>query len=177
MAAIEEELTAPSLSAAEAPVIEISETPAGRETMAAIAEELADAMRPRQNTLPYADKISNAPGAKSPSKMPAPRKTPPPSAPAPHDDGPEVTVTTSALDAGPPTPRPSPDELEIFELLTFIIRGNKVGDLSTDALRRRFVEQHLLHRVPAGSMDAVERIEVTPWTAKGTMVVRVWCRA
>jgi hypothetical protein len=177
LAAIEEELTAPSLSTAEAPVIEISETPAGRETMAAIAEELADAMRPRQNTLPYADKISNAPGAKSPSKMPAPRKTPPPSAPPVHDDGPEVTVTTTTLDAGPPTPRLGPDELEIFELFTFIIRGNKVGDLSTDALRRRFVEQHLLHRVPAGSMDAIERIEVTPWTAKGTMVVRVWCRA
>jgi hypothetical protein len=61
--------------------------------------------------------------------------------------------------------------------LTFIIRGNKVSDLSTDALRRRFVQEHLLHRVPSGSIDAVERIEVTPWTAKGTMVVRVWCRA
>lgn len=186
LAAIEEELTAPSLSTAEAPVIEISETPAGRETMAAIAEELADAMRPRMNTLPYDDKIKNAPGAKSPSKMPAPRDTPPPAVaakpatvtkPAAPDDGPEVTVTTSTLDAGPPTPRLRPDELEIFELLTFIIRGNKVGDLSTDALRRRFVEEHLLHRVPAGSIDAVERIEVTPWTAKGTMVVRVWCRA
>jgi hypothetical protein len=174
MAAIEQELSAPSLSTAEAPVIEISETPAGRETMAAIAEELADAMRPRMNTLPYEDRIKNAPGAKSPSKMPAPRDTP-----LPHtsDDGPEVTVTTSPLDAGPPTPRLKPDELEIFELLTFIIRGNKVGDLSTDALRRRFVESHLLHRVPDGSMDSVERIEVTPWTAKGTMVVRVWCRA
>ncbi|HVY27530.1 MAG TPA: hypothetical protein VHB79_13320 [Polyangiaceae bacterium] len=179
MAAIEEELAAPSLSTAEAPVIEISETPAGRETMAAIAEELADAMRPRMNTLPYEDKIKNAPGARSPSKMPAPRDTAPPAEPVAtaHDDGPEVTVTTSHLEAPPPTPRQAPEELEIFELLTFIIRGNKVGDLSTDALRRRFVQEHLLHRVPSGSIDAVERIEVTPWTAKGTMVVRVWCRA
>jgi hypothetical protein len=179
MAAIEEELAAPSLSTTEAPVIEISETPAGRETMAAIAEELADAMRPRMNTLPYGDKIKNAPGAKSPSKMPAPRDTAPPAEPAAvvQDDGPEVTVTTSHLDAPAPTPRLAPEELEIFELLTFIIRGNKVGDLSTDALRRRFVQEHLLHRVPSGSIDAVERIEVTPWTAKGTMVVRVWCRA
>jgi hypothetical protein len=178
MAAIEEELAAPSLSTTEAPVIEISETPAGRETMAAIAEELADAMRPRMNTLPYDDKIKNAPGAKSPSKMPAPRATPLPTQPrAQLDDGPELTVTTSPLEASPPTPRLAPDELEIFELLTFIIRGNKVGDLSTDALRRRFVQDHLLHRVPGGSIDAVERIEVTPWTAKGTMVVRVWCRA
>ena len=76
-----------------------------------------------------------------------------------------------------PTPRLAPGALEIFELLTFIIRGSNVGDLSTDGLRRRFVEEHLLHRVPSGSMTDVERIEVTPWTAKGTMVVRVWCKA
>jgi hypothetical protein len=180
MAAIEEELAAKSLSTAEAPMIEISETPAGRETMAAIVEELAEAMRPRLNTLPYADKISNAPGAKSPSRMPAPvaaaAAAPKPSkAPTPptQDDGPEVTVTA---DAAPLTPRLKPDALEIFELLTFIIRGSLVGDLSTDALRRRFVEEHLLHRVPSGSISDVERIEVTPWTAKGTMVMRVWCR-
>jgi hypothetical protein len=61
--------------------------------------------------------------------------------------------------------------------LTYINRLNKVGDLPTDALRRRFDDDNLLHRVPSGSPDAVERIEVTPWTAKGTMVVRVWCRA
>jgi hypothetical protein len=179
MAAIEEELAASRVSTAEAPVIEISETPVGRETMAAITEELAEAMRPRQNTVPYADKISNAPGARSPSRAPAP----PPSAapaktakiakPAKGDDGPEVTIND---EPAPPTPRLGPDVLEIFELLTFIIRGSGVGDLSTDALRRRFVAEHLLHRVPSGSIDDVERIEVTPWTAKGTMVVRVWCR-
>lgn len=169
MAAIEEEMSAPSLSTAEAPVIEVSEAPAGRETMAAIAEELANEMRPRQNTLPYADKISNAPGAKSPSRMPA--------APGASraSDGPEITVAGES--GAVPSPRITHDGVEIFELLTFIIRGNKVGDLSTDALRRRFVQAHLLHRVPSGSIDVVERIEVTPWTAKGTMVVRIWCKA
>jgi len=30
-------------------------------------------MRPRQNTLPYDDKIKNAPGARSPSRMPVPQ--------------------------------------------------------------------------------------------------------
>ena len=169
MAAIEEELAAPRVSAAEAPMIEISEAPAGRETLAAIAEELAESMRPRLNTLPYADKISNAPGARSPSRAPAP----PAPRPASADDGPEVTVS---VEPAPPTPRLAPEVLEIFELLTFIIRGSGVGDLSTDALRRRFVAEHLLHRVPSGSIDDVERIEVTPWTAKGTMVMRVWCR-
>lgn len=172
MAAIEEELAAPRRGSAEAPLIEISESPAGRETMAAIAEELAEAMRPRQNTLPYADKISNAPGARSPSRAPAPPAPPPPAATA--DDGPEVTIGSSEV--APLTPRLAPEALEIFELLTFIIRGSGAGDLSTDALRRRFVEEHLLHRVPSGAIADVERIEVTPWTAKGTMVMRVWCR-
>jgi len=175
MAAIEAELAAPRLANAEAPVIEISETPAGRETMAAIAEELAESMRPRQNTLPYADRISNAPGARSPSRAPAPPPAPPAPPPASKaDDGPEITI---GAEAAPLTPRLAPDVLEIFELLTFIVRGSGVGDLSTDALRRRFVEEHLLHRVPSGSIADVERIEVTPWTAKGTMVVRVWCRS
>lgn len=168
LAAIEAELTAPQLSSVEAPLIEISEAPAGRETMAAIAEELAEAMRPRQNTLPYGDRISNAPGA------PAPKRTPLPRPPAQSDDAPEVTIDA---EPAPPTARLAPEALEVFELLTFIIRGSGVGDLSTDALRRRFVEEHLLHRVPSGSMADVERIEVTPWTAKGTMVVRIWCRS
>ena len=175
LAAIEQELGAPSLSPADAPVIEISETPVGRDTMAAIAEELAGTMRPRQNTLPYDDKIRNAPGG-SPSRAPG-RSAPAPAPAAPVttlDSGPEVSFKE---DPAPITPRIAPESLEIFELLTFIVRGNQVGDLSTDALRRRFVETHLLHRVPSGSMDTVERIEVTPWTAKGTMVVRVWCRA
>ena len=163
-----------------APEVKLGYATAGRETMAAIAEELANEMRPRQNTLPYADRISNAPGARLPSRLPSPQadaprpSAPKPSAPTP-DDGPEVTVTAED-DVAPPTPRLAPDDVEIFELLTFIVRGNRIGDLSTDALRRRFVEQNLLHRIPGAAIDAVERIEVTPWTAKGTMVVRVWVR-
>lgn len=166
LAAIEAELAAPALGVAEAPSIEISETPAGRETMAAIEQELSDAARPRLHTLPYGDRISNAPGARAPSRAPA----------SPRDDTPEISVHAEA-DAAGEAPLDSPNLLEIFELLTFMVRGNEVGDLSTDALRRRFVAAHLLHRVPHHSLDAVERIEVTPWTAQGTMVVRVWCKA
>ena len=178
IAAIEQELSASRVSTAEAPVIEISEAPAGRETLAAIADELAQSMRPRQNTLPYPDKISNAPGARSPSRAPEPPPTAATKATKPAKatkatDGPELTPNA---EPAPSAPRLTPDVLEIFELLTFIVRGGGVGDLSTDALRRRFVAEHLLHRVPSGSIDDVERIDVTPWTAKGTMVVRVWCR-
>ena len=170
MAAIEQELATPSLSAAEAPLIEISEAPAGRETMAAIEHELSREMRPRQNTLPYADRIPNAPGARLPSKRPAAKSKPPQ-----HADVPELTATAPPPVALP-APLATPDALEIFELLTFIVRGSEIGDLSTDALRRRFVERNLLHRIPGGAIDAVERVEVTPWTAKGTMVVRIWSR-
>jgi hypothetical protein len=158
MAAIEQELGRASVGEAEPPLIEISEAPVGRATMAAIAEELAHDMRPRQNTLPYADRIPNAPGARSPSRAPAPPKKAKSSAP-------------------PAKPSEAQIGVEIFELLTFIVRGDQVGDLSGDAARRRFVERHLAHRLPGGTVDSVERIEVTPWTTQGTMVVRVWCRA
>lgn len=157
LAAIEEDLAAPSLRRADAPVIEISEAPAGRDTLAAIAEELADGGRARQSTVPYGDRIANAPGARSPSRAP--------------------DSASAAQGVAPEAPPPAPKALEIFELLTFIVRGSSAADHSTEALRRRFVSDHLLHRVPSGSMDAVERIEITPWTAKETIVVRVWCRA
>ena len=188
LAAIDEELASVLPSPAEAPLIEISEAPVGRDTMAAIAEELAGTGRARQDTLPYPDKIKNAPGARSPSRAPAAPKAEPPAAvaaavalapqreassPLAADPPDEVTVKVqrSALE-----PRPSVESIEIFELLTFIVRGTGVGDLSTYALRRKFVQDHLLRRVPSGSLDGVERIEVTPWTAKGTMVMRIWCR-
>lgn len=132
----------------DAPLIEITETPAGRETLAAIEMELTGPLRSRQDTTPYGDRISNAPGSRSPSRAPA-----------------------------PPAPQGQPGALEIFELVTFLVRGNQVGELSTDAHRRRFVEAHLLARIPGGTMAHVERVEVTPWTSQGTMVVRVWCRA
>jgi hypothetical protein len=178
LAAIDAELAHVLPSPAEAPVIEISETPVGRDTLAAIAEELVQPARMRQDTLPYPDKIKNAPGARSPSRAPAPpklaSKPPIPTSPLVAEPPDEVTVK---LQRPPIAPRPAPDGIEIFELLTFIVRGTGVGDLSTDPLRRKFVQDHLLGRVPSGSLDAVERIEVTPWTAKGTMVVRIWCRA
>ena len=192
LATIDAELTHAPPTVTEPPLLEISEAPAGRDTLAAIENELGATPRARQNTLPYEDKIKNAPGGRSPSRAPAPprRKTPPPPARvgSEADDGPdEVTVKTKlpvplrAPAPAAPTPGAAPSAgpaaLEIFELLTFIVRGSNVGDLSTDALRRCFVQEHLLRRVPGGSIDAVERIEVTPWTAKGTMVLRVWCRA
>lgn len=160
LAVIEAELAAPAASGAQPPHLEISESVAGRDTLAAIAEELSGPARPKQSTLRYGDRIANAPGAHLPSRPPlAPRHRAPTSAPA-----------ASPVAAAAPA-------LQIFELVTFIVRGSEAHDLGTEAERRSFVEQHLLHRVPRADMSAVERIEVTPWTAKGTMVLRVWCRA
>ncbi len=48
------------------PEIQVREAPAGRETLAAIAEELRPAIRPQLDTIPYADRIKNAPGAHTP---------------------------------------------------------------------------------------------------------------
>jgi hypothetical protein len=66
--------------------------------------------------------------------------------------------------------------LEIFEMMTYVVRGSDVARLSSEALRRAFVEEHLLSRLPVRSMAEIERVDVTPWTVPGTLVVRVWCR-
>jgi hypothetical protein len=80
--------------------------------------------------------------------------------------------------AAPPRPEaaPSKDAVEIFEMITFVVRGIEAAKLSSEPLRRRFVEASLLPRLPVSSMDAVDRVDVTPWTVQGTLVVRVWCR-
>ncbi len=135
-----------------------AEGPVGRETLALIAEE-ARPLRAPQSTLNYGDRISNAPGAKTPSRAPAPlvqRESPIRTA------GPE----SSAAEA----------PFAIFEMLTFVVQGPEIAQLSSEAVRRRFVEEHLLHRLPARNMAQVDRIDVTPWTVRGTVVVRVWCK-
>ena len=131
------------------PEITVREAVAGRETLAAILEEARPVPRPPQTTLPYGDRVSNAPGAKTPSS--APRRT-------------------------AAAPLPATSSVEIFEMMTFVVRGIEASRLSSDTLRRQFVAENLLARLPTPSMDAVDRVDVTPWTVQGTLVVRVWCR-
>jgi hypothetical protein len=76
----------------------------------------------------------------------------------------------------PVAPETAPEPLEIFEMATFVVRGPDAARLSTDALRRRFVEEHLMHRLPVTTLDEIDRVDVTPWTVRGTFVVRVWCK-
>jgi hypothetical protein len=60
-------------------------------------------------------------------------------------------------------------------MATFVVRGD-LAQLSSVAARRRFVTDRLLHRLPVESIEEVDRIDVTPWTVRGTVIVRVWCR-
>ncbi len=52
------------------PEVSVVEGPAGRETLALIAD-LARPARGPQSTLDYSDRIANAPGSKTPSRVPA----------------------------------------------------------------------------------------------------------
>jgi hypothetical protein len=61
-------------------------------------------------------------------------------------------------------------------MLTFVVQRPGATSLSTDASRRRFVEEHLLPRLPKASMQCVGRVDVTPWTSPDTVILRVWCK-
>lgn len=152
LAAITDELVfreKPPVNDDDGPEVSVAEGPAGRETLALIEGEARRVARSRQSTLDYGDRISNAPGAKTPSRAPAaPVKSPKPRNAAP----------------------------TIFEMLTFVVQDADVASLASEAQRRRFVEAHLLARLPAKSMAQVERVDVTPWTVQDTVVVRVWCK-
>jgi hypothetical protein len=163
MAAIAEELLTAAKPLAstpidDAPEVSFAEGPVGRETLALIVEE-ARPLRPPQSTLSYGDRISNAPGARTPSQAPAPSAAP-----------------DLATRAKPPESGTAEAPFAIFEMLTFVVQGPEIAQLSSDPVRRRFVEEHLLHRLPAKNMAQVDRVDVTPWTVRGTVVVRVWCK-
>lgn len=138
-----------------APEIFVRESVAGRETLAAILEEARPDGRAPLNTLRYGDRVSNAPGAKTPSTAP---------------------LATPAAAVATPAAAVAAAGVEIFEMMTYVVRGADASRLSSEVLRRSFVEEHLLPSLPTASMDDVDRVDVTPWTVQGTLVVRVWCR-
>ncbi|HEU5073332.1 MAG TPA: hypothetical protein VFU02_04155 [Polyangiaceae bacterium] len=153
-AAATEELTPPErvralAQAASSPDIAIGETLVGRETLAAIAEELSAQPRGPMSTMPYGDRISNAPGARVPSAPP-------------YDSGPEISISSSAVgretlaaisdDLAPQRndepitgvrPRATPEReapsssvqpthaaIDVFEMMTFVARG-EVSELAS----------------------------------------------
>ncbi|HET7541463.1 MAG TPA: hypothetical protein VFK05_16420 [Polyangiaceae bacterium] len=180
MAAIAEELVFREHSrpkpADDTPEVSLTVGPAGRETLAAI-ERAARPARARMATLDYGDRISNAPGAKTPSRTPGPPKEPTAKEPAQHQrPAARQKPAVHQKPASPPEPAPHVVAPTIFEMLTFVVQSVDVSSLASESQRRRFVEAHLLQRLPGRDMSCVERVDVTPWTVKETLVVRVWCK-
>lgn len=137
------------------PEVVVSYKPAGRETLEAITGEL----------VPLPTRFEQAAKTRRESSSP------------------EISVREGSIErdtlaaimaeAGA---EPAASELEIFELMTYVVRGGDVARLASESSRRSFVEKHLLARLPVSSMAEVERVDVTPWTVPGTLVVRAWCR-
>jgi hypothetical protein len=192
MAAISEELVfreTPRATEDDGPEVSVVEGPAGRETLALIEGE-ARPPRSRQSTIGYGDRISNAPGAKTPSqpaKIPshapvakpssrAPAAKTPSHAPAVKPSRAPAVKAPSRAPATAKAPTPIAVTPVIFEMLTFVVQGADVASLASESQRQRFVETHLLHRLPDQNMAQVDRVDVTPWTVKDTVVVRVWCK-
>lgn len=177
----------------ESPELEFRLVPAGRETLAAItADVLAESplgarapmttvdyrereaepttgMRKRVTTLDYQR-------AKAPKARETTPGVAPPANPAPQKLGRDTlaAIASAVLEGG--APRQKSLDIEAFELVTFVVRGDALGQLSSEAARRELVAERLLHRLPVASMELVDRVDLTPWTAKGTSILRVWCR-
>ncbi len=184
-----------------APDLTFSEELATYGTLAAIAEELRPALyRPRMPTRGYGDRLSNAPGSTSPRsarQLDAQPKLHVTETSvgrdtfaaiehelAPHLEVPDISIAEEAagqetLDAIAQELRPGRsadiDSLEIHQMVTFIVRG-KAETLASSAARRELVERRLMSRLPIRSVAEVSHVEVAPWTAQGTLIVRVWCR-
>lgn len=144
------------------PEIIVEQAPAGRDTLAAIAEELRSEPRGTLTTLPYGDRLSNAPGAVTPSRPPRPKS-----------DAPGKAEKRRPARAAQPAPEAG---TEIFQVVTFLVRYPDPSALSSEDSRRKFVETRLRSRLPEQSMARVGRIDVTPWTEKETVILRVWLR-
>ncbi len=127
-------------------VITLEESPIGRATLAAIAAEAAEA-----------------------------------------DDG-EVSVQTSELDdetlaaiqeeAGTkvePSPR-APREMQIHEVITFVIRGLDPQSVATQDSRKALVAKHIMHRLPVWSLDDVDRVDLARSDDGSYVVLQIMCR-
>jgi hypothetical protein len=145
------------------PEIAIEQGPAGRDTLAAISEELRPQARGPLATLPYGDRVPNAPGAASPSKPPRPL----------HQAGGERRKSDKNGRKAP-DPAPRAEETEVFEVLTFLVRRPEPSALLSEESRRSFVAARVLSRLPGKSMQRVGRIDVSPWIERETVVLRVW---
>lgn len=176
------------------PDIIVAYKPAGRATLDAIADELVPLPIERQSSSPeiivhegmaprdaFGAILVEARSSSAPLAAPAAPPRAPAVAVTPDQVVPAAVVSVGsgsslAASNAPGAVRPAAQALEIFEMMTYVVRGGDVARLSSESARRAFVEEQLLARLPVRSMTDVERVDVTPWTVQGTLVVRVWCR-
>jgi len=167
---------------ASAPEITIKQAPVGRETLAAIEEELANGFRPfprpQIDTIRYEERPKERPSrasvrGSSPeiitiSETSIGRDT----RAAIEEDLANEALAEALAPKVYPAARPSPSK--IFEISIFVVEGDEISIGASEEARRAFVQQRLLHRVPALSMDDVVRISVSPTVISNTVIVRVW---
>lgn len=173
------------------PTVSFREVPAGRETLAAIAEDrlelLAPGVRHRTKTKHYGDRISNAPGALSPKAARA------------MDTAPEVSITLAspgrdthaalhdehrrelpAIEISTKSDEEADedeflDTLEVERLYMFTILA-ELEHFQSHAQRARLVERRLLRQMHGVALDDVTRIDVEEGVGAGCLAVRVYTR-
>src|SRR6266511_3657744 len=174
----------PRLARADAssPEITVKQTPDGRETLAAIEEELTNGFRPlprpQLDTVRYEERPKERSsraslGGSSPeiitiSEASVGRDT----RAAIEEDLAHEALAAALAPGAYPLALPSPSK--IFEISIFVVEDDEITIGASEEARRAFVQQRLLHRLPALSMDEVVRISVSPTVISNTVIVRVW---
>lgn len=182
------------------PEITLRRAVAGRDTLSAIAEELAHELpknhRSKLDTLGYEDRPASpsrpeqgsSPEVITIGEAPIGRAT---MAAIDEALAMEARAMMAAAERQAAEPRhaasspgsrsglaslPALEPAEIFEISTFIVEGDEIFSKASERSRRDFVEQRLLHRLPALSMKEVVRIDVSRGAAPNTMILRVWSK-
>lgn len=179
------------------PEITVHKSTVGRDTLAAIIDELGEheaptaireqapptgAFRPEMPTLGYEQRPR--------AVLPEPSRRPLTSAPEVIvvGDAPigratmaaieeELTASFLELTAPPaPSPKASPEPTEVFEIVTFVVKGGEIFSKASEDARREFVGKYLRKRLPVASMEDVKRIDASSGAERGSVILRVWCR-
>jgi len=166
-----------------APEITVHQTPIGRETLAAISQEIASAApasrRPPIDTVRYEERPRqprNSPLTSSPELITITETAIGRATQAAIDE--ELLAENIAADRSVKQPSrvARTSRSTIFELSIFVVEGDEISIDTPQDKRRAFVEQNVLHRTPACSMSDIVRIDVTRATLPKTVIVRVWSK-
>jgi hypothetical protein len=152
-------------------------SPEGRRPSQSPSRPSPPAARPKLDTLGYEDR----------PREPRPR--------GPHSSSPELIIIDEApigritqhaieqelcdepgLAARPPSATTAPAATEIFEISTFVVTGEEIYGKASEASRRAFVAERLLHRLPVLSMEDVVRIDLSRSPSPDTVILRVWTK-